>query len=225
MKNSKKKESKVSSLFVGIWFAVLLALDYLLELRIFLWLAILLSAVLVIIKAFIFFSNEKDKYDKASQTVSVGLCLTCLVLVFPAYSHYSYSSGAFMPFWEISLVIGIIVGIVYWFYHKAKNNSNHWIFVFTWVLMTFIIANFYASHLNYILDTNEPRQCIAVIEDKEQIHHRKSADSYEFQLTVDGETFDLDVPRTEYHEYEIGDTYVFTRYQGAFNEPFFIAED
>ncbi len=223
--NSKKEESKVSSLLVGIWFAVLLALEYLLELRTFLWLAMILSAVIVIIKVFICFSDEKEKYDKVSYTLFGTWSMLFLVIAFPAFSHYSYSSGAFMPFWGISLAIGIIAGIIYGFLHRDRINSTHWLFMFLVALIVFLVVNIYTSHLNYILDTNEPERRIAVIEDKEHRRHRKSADSYEFQVTVDGETFDLDVPRSEYYEYEIGDTYVFTEYQGAFNEPFFIAED
>ena len=225
MKDSKKKESKVSSLLAGIWFAVLLALNYLLELRTFLWLAMILSAALVIIKVFICFSDEKEKYDKISHTLFLGWVLLFLVIAFPAFSHYTYTSGAFMPFWRISLVIGIITGILYGISHRDRVNSTHWIFMFLVSLIVFFVVNIYTSHLNYILDTNEPERRIAVIEDKEHNRHRKSADSYEFQLTLDGETFDLDVPFSEYNKYEVGDTYVFTEYQGAFNEPFFIAED
>lgn len=224
-KNEQKEETGIESVFVYICFGFFLALNYLLELRTFLWLAMILSAALVIIKVFICFSDEKEKYNKISLTLSGSWIMLFLVVAFPAFSHYTYTSGAFMPFLGISLVIGIIVGIVYGFFHRDRINSTHWIFMFLVSLIVFFVVNIYISHFNYILDTNEPERCIAVIEDKEHRRNRKSADSYEFQLTVDGETFDLDVPFSEYDKYEIGDTYVFTKYQGAFNEPFFIAED
>ena len=53
------------------------------------------------------------------------------------------------------------------------------------------------------------------------IRHRKSPDSYEFEMTVDGKTFDLEVGRREYKKYEVGDTYTFKEYKGAFGKPFY----
>ena len=78
--------------------------------------------------------------------------------------------------------------------------------------------------MNYVLDTKGPQQYTAVIEDKDYTHYRKGPDSYEFRVTVDGETFDLNVSVLEYDRYEIGDTYTFYCYEGAFGKPFYLAE-
>jgi hypothetical protein len=65
----------------------------------------------------------------------------------------------------------------------------------------------------------------AVIEEKNVVRHRKSPDSYEFELTEDGESFVLKVDREEYQRYEVGDTYTFKAYKGAFGKPFCVAGD
>jgi hypothetical protein len=88
------------------------------------------------------------------------------------------------------------------------------VFLFCWIPL---------CHLNYLLDP-QPTEIHAVIEEKEKVRHRKSPDSYEFEMTVDGETFDLEVGRREYNRYEVGDTYTFYEYKGAFGKPFYIAE-
>jgi hypothetical protein len=96
------------------------------------------------------------------------------------------------------------------------------------VLVTLISALFImitVCHLNYLLDLQPPTEIHAVIEDKEITHHRKSPDSYEFELTVDGESFDLEVGKREYKRYEVGDTYTFKEYKGAFGKPFYVAEE
>ena len=65
------------------------------------------------------------------------------------------------------------------------------------------------------------RERQAVIEDKHVHRNAKSTDTYEFEMTVDGESFDLNVGEREYKRYEVGDTYTFKEYKGAFGKPFY----
>ena len=50
---------------------------------------------------------------------------------------------------------------------------------------------------------------------------KKHGNEPEFVQTVDGESFDLEVGKREYKRYEVGDTYTFKEYTGAFGKPFY----
>ena len=63
---------------------------------------------------------------------------------------------------------------------------------------------------------------MVVIEDKES-HHSKHSRSYEFTVTAQGDTFDIDVPRSHYYTFDEGDLYVIEYREGAFGEPYYIA--
>lgn len=131
------------------------------------------------------------------------------------------------------LLIGLALGVVatmaltkvtaHFLWSKAKWGSRIGYFLLTACLIS--IFSFLAiGHLNYALDTKGPRPCIAVIENKDIEHHRKGPDTYEFRVTVDGKSFDLDVTFVEYHSYEVGETYTFSYYEGAFGKAFYLAE-
>ena len=40
---------------------------------------------------------------------------------------------------------------------------------------------------------------------------------------MNGETIELDVPASTYRNYNVGDTYNITQYQGAFGVPYYMA--
>jgi hypothetical protein len=82
----------------------------------------------------------------------------------------------------------------------------------------------YISHLNYVLDFNEPTERAAVIVEKDYTYHSKGADTYEVKFMLDGEEIWLEVDVVEYETHEVGDTFKFEQYHGAFNKPFYIAE-
>ena len=73
----------------------------------------------------------------------------------------------------------------------------------------------------YVLNTNT---YVEVIEEKDIDRNRKSPDDYEFKLTVDGESFWLEVDAIEYDDYEIGDVYEFKQHSGAFGVRFYVSE-
>ena len=141
-------------------------------------------------------------------------------------SAYSFYEEPFIPFWEICLAVGLLVSVfvtVKWVWKGtgwvgrigSLALCTCMVFLFCWIPL---------CHLNYLLDP-QPTEIHAVIEEKEKVRHRKSPDSYEFEMTVDGETFDLEVGRREYDRYEVGDTYTFKEYKGAFGKPFYLAEE
>ncbi len=54
-------------------------------------------------------------------------------------------------------------------------------------------------------------------------HGRKNPTTYQFSVTVEGKTFEIDVPRSHYDYYEVGDTYYIYRYDGALGQPFYLS--
>ena len=138
-------------------------------------------------------------------------------------SAYSFYEEPFIPFWEICLAVGLLVSIfvtVKWVWKGSGWGGR----IGSLVICTFMVFLFCwipLCHLNYLLDFQPPTEIHAVIEHKEVNRHRKSPDTYEFQMTVDGQTFDLEVGRREYDRHEEGDTYTFKAYKGAFGKPFY----
>ena len=143
------------------------------------------------------------------------------------FRTYNFYQEPVMPFWELSLILGLLVGV----FVTVKWTWRHfgwWLRLGSIALCTFLaFVVIWASlcHLNYLLDFHPPMEKHAVIEEKEITRHRKSPNSYEFELTVDGESFDLEVGEIEYKKYEVGDTYTFRAYKGAFGKPFYLAKE
>ena len=142
-------------------------------------------------------------------------------------SAYSFYEEPLIPFWEISLAVGLLVSIfvtVKWLW-KGTGWGGRLGAIALGTILTFFLCWIPLCHLNYLLDFQPPVEEQAVIVEKDVHRNTKSPNHYEFELTVDGETFDLKVGRREYDRYEEGDTYTFKSYKGAFGKPFCIAED
>ena len=142
-----------------------------------------------------------------------------------ATANYTFADDE-TPLLIVSAVLGITIGSIVTlmlFRHKYKILAIIGLSLCFAIFFTSIFM-LSASHLNYLFDTNPPVECEAIIEDKEIERHRKSLDTYEFVVTVDEKRITLDVSSEEYHRYDIGDTYAFYRYQGAFDIPFYFEE-
>ena len=185
--------------------------------------ALLLPSIIAIVVAFKWRETRIAAWGVAFGFV--GILLSFMGLGFTVSAYFFYEES-FVPFWEICLAVGLLVSVfvtVKWVWKGtgwvgrigSLALCTCMVFLFCWIPL---------CHLNYLLDP-QPTEIHAVIEEKEKVRHRKSPDSYEFEMTVDGETFDLEVGRREYDRYEVGDTYTFKEYKGAFGKPFYIAEE
>ena len=142
-------------------------------------------------------------------------------------SAYSFYKEPFTPFWEICLALGLAVGVfvtVKWVWKGTGWGGRLGSLVLCTVLVFFLCC-VSLCHLNYLLDFEPPAERQAVVVEKQVHRNAKSLDSYEFELTVDGESFDLEVRKREYKRYEVGDTYTFKEYKGAFGKPFYLAKE
>ena len=158
--------------------------------------------------------------------IAFGSGLAAFVGFVYAVTAYSFYKTSFSPFWEVSLALGLAVGIfvtVKWVWKGTGWGGRIGSMVLCTVLV-FFLSCMTLCHLNYLLDFEPPAERQAVIEDKHVHRNAKSTDTYEFEMTVDGESFDLNVGEREYKRYEVGDTYTFKEYKGAFGKPFYVRD-
>ena len=141
------------------------------------------------------------------------------------FERYEYVRGVLFPLWYVALGIGIVGGAIFTVM-LLRKHFDIWArmggFALVAVVLFFCIGVAF-SHLNHFLDSSEPKQYVAVIEKKDKTHHSKSPDDYEFKLTVYGDSFYIEVPRSHYSRLNEGDLYVVEYHKGAFNEPYYIA--
>ena len=203
---------------------ILLLLGEFIDKRVYLTLCIvvgLISSVGLILM----FTLLKDADDGFWFSSAVLLAIVSFLgALYEAFS-YSFPDHEFLPFWYISLPLGIVIGIFFliWIWGKAKV----WQLILSFIIiaaLAFFVIEAYLCHFNYILDFNEPTELQAIIEEKDRDHNRKGPDDYEFKLTVDGDSFWLEVDSIEYDDYEIGDVYKFRQYSGAFGVRFYVSE-
>ena len=203
---------------------ILLLLGEFIDKRVYLTLCIvvgLISSVGLILM----FTLLKDADDGFWFSSAVLLAIVSFLgALYEAFS-YSFPDHEFLPFWYISLPLGIVIGIFFliWIWGKAKV----WQLILSFIIiaaLAFFVIEAYLCHFNYILDFNEPTELQAIIEEKDRDYNRKGPDDYEFKLIVDGESFWLEVDSIEYDDYEIGDVYKFRQYSGAFGVRFYVSE-
>lgn len=205
--------------FLGI-----MILGLFLPLRIFIGGALIVEAVFLIVLIANIRSPDGFRSDLLLH-ITIGACLGSLICLIAKGFVYTFIDAPFLPFWEISLILGLFISV--FLILKWGRGGKLWAKVVGIPLLALVIALgfiIFISHLNFVLDFHEPVECTARIEEKEHHRHTKSPDTYSFSLTVDGETFDLEVNLLEYERYEKGDTYVFERHHGAFGKSFYISD-
>ena len=146
-----------------------------------------------------------------------------------AVNTYGYGKNSYVPFWQVSLVIALMFGLLQAVLAEqteqdVKKNITKKLSVFLiYGLLTFFVVSAGVQNLNYALDVSEPTRYSAVIEAKRSHHSRKGRDYRYFRFTMNGETIELDVSASTYRTYNEGDTYNITRYQGAFGVPYYVS--
>ena len=140
--------------------------------------------------------------------------------------EYTFLDGAFIPFWLPSLIFALLAMIPLTVWLAYKKIGLWWCVAFVLIVggAAFFIANGFANNLNYVCDTSAPVQYEGVILKKDMDMHVKGPSSYSFVIDMDGERVSLEVSSSMFWECEIGDAFSFVKYQGAFDEPFYLAK-
>lgn len=227
-----KKKQKSDKKFYIVFFAIVIVLAFisflineLLPIKAVLW--IFVPAGLILYGVF-FYSVFSDPARKLHFFGYVSLCsaLICSIPLLHRTNAYVFVDGSSFPFWKFDLSLGIIIGVVLFviLINRDKKHIGRLLLGSLGIaLLSALIVSSYTANLNYMLDSNQPLEFAATIEEKDMDTHRKAPTSYEFYLTVEGERFDLEVGFLDYNNYEVGDTYTVKKYQGAFYVPFYCA--
>ena len=192
--------------------------------RVYLTLCIVIGLISTVGLILIITLIKDSSFDFLLFSLGLVSIASFLGTLYEAFS-YSFPEHEFLPFWYISLPVGIVIGIT--FLRWIRENTKMWQLILSFIIiaaLAFFVIEAYLCHFNYILDFNEPNTLQAIIEEKDIDRNRKSPDDYEFKLTVDGESFWLEVDVIEYEDYEIGDVYEFKQHSGAFGVRFYVSE-
>ena len=203
---------------------ILLLLGEFIDKRVYLTLCIVIGLISTVGLILIITLIKDSSFDFLLFSLGIVSVMSFLGTLYEAFS-YSFPDHEFLPFWYISLPLGIVIGI--FFLRWIRENTKMWQLILSFIIiaaLAFFVIEAYICHFNYILDFNEPTELQAIIEEKDRDHNRKGPDDYEFKLTVDGESFWLDVDVIEYEDYEIGDVYEFRQHSGAFGVRFYVSE-
>ena len=140
--------------------------------------------------------------------------------------RYSFVNVFLFPFWYVTLVLGVVAGLLFVFKLVGKEHGI-WKRIGVFAIVSFITfggLGCVLAHLNHWFDTSEPVRYEVVIEDTDYDAGGKYGTSKcEFTFTLNGETFDVNVPWSDYRNYKEGDTYVVEYHEGAFGEPYFMS--
>ena len=176
-------------------------------------------------------SRPKPNRRKTAKSTPgpVTVTVTLLILVVGVFSvatweRYAFAEIGLFPLWYVALALGLLCGWLFVAKLMEKGLSvGKRIGAFLLIsALCFFAAGATLAHLNHWFDRSQPKQFVVVIEDKEY-RHSKHSSHHKFTVTAQGDTFDIEVPRSHYAYYEVGDSYVIEYREGAFGEPYYIA--
>ena len=176
-------------------------------------------------------SRPKPNRTKPAKSTPGAVTVTVTLLILAVsvgsvatWERYAFAEIALFPLWYVALALGLLCG---WLFVAKLMEKGHsagkrigTFFLFS--VLFFFAAGATLAHLNHWLDSSQPKQFVVVIEDKES-HRSKKSRSYEFTVTAQGDTFDIEVPGKHYKAFDVGDHYVIEYREGAFGEPYYIA--
>ena len=164
------------------------------------------------------------------RVLTIILCIIFAIPVVFLADRYTFVNSE-LPFWEVSLAIGLIVSIVVNILYDKRKRWKSKTERIVLRIMVFFLTAFYAFalplfgfwHLNHSLDSGEAIRYYVEIEDKNYHYKHRGLDTHKFTFTVNGDTFDIDVPLSDYNSHDVGDSYVIEYHEGALGEPYYIA--
>lgn len=222
------KKNTINFAIVIVAYILLRAFYYLIPRAIIVWLGMAVVVAVLIYKLFLsklMTGTEQEGEQKNSFFNLPEMLFIIALSALSMYSDYYFVGGNDIPFWLVSALFGVPIGIFVGFKYIDKDSKIYWrILSFALCcVICFAMVHTFIRHLNYALSTDEPQQYTVVILDKDKDSSGKSTD-YEFLIESDGERFWLDVNSTEYGRYDVGDKYSILRYNGAFGKAFYIPD-
>ena len=169
--------------------------------------------------------TKPAKSTPGAATVTVTLLILAVSVGSVAtWERYAFAEIDLFPLWYVALAPGLLCGwlVVAKLMEKGHSAGKRIGTFFLFSVLFFFAAGATLAHLNHWLDSSQPKQFVVVIEDKES-HFSRYSRSYEFTVTAQGDTFDIEVPEKHYEAFDVGDHYVIEYREGALGEPYYIA--
>ena len=169
--------------------------------------------------------TKPAKSTPGAATVTVTLLILAVsVGSVTTWERYAFAEIYLFPLWYVALALGLLCGWLFVAKLMEKGLSvGKQIGAFLIIsALCFFAAGATLAHLNHWFDSSQPKQFVVVIEDKES-HSSKYSLSYEFTVTAQGDTFDIEVPGKHYKAFDVGDHYVIEYREGALGEPYYMA--
>ena len=169
--------------------------------------------------------TKPAKSTPGAATVTVTLLILAVsVFSVAMWERYAFAETDLFPLWYVALALGLLCGVLFVakVMEKGHGAGKQIVMFLLMSLIMFFVAGTVLAHLNHFFDTSQPKQFVVVIEDKEY-RHRKHSSHHNFTVTARGDTFDIEVPRSHYAYYEVGDSYVIEYREGALGEPYYMA--
>ena len=224
--------------------ATVLVLKSVLSRAVFLLLCFSVFVLALILDAWLWTNKKLDSLLLLSGLTTVAF-IAVTMLIYTA-KDYTFVFGK-NPFWAVALTVALLIGfgvmaIAYRFmrlpaavlsHEKSREKKKSKGPLIGMLLIILLLATIFSyfilesliEHGNYIFDDGGRQTVSARILEKDHVRRRKGRDDYFFTVEIEGKTVDLDVPSGEYHAHSVGDRYTFDRYEGAFGEPFYMAEE
>lgn len=128
-----------------------------------------------------------------------------------------------------AIVVAVVAFIPALIYGIKKYKSTHSLDKLIAVPLAALLIGFVAtwmtvSSMNVTMDFSTPSYENFVLVDKDVRTGARRMTTYIFTVQSGDTTFDIDVDDYDYHNHEINETIMLSKYKGAFNEPYYIYE-
>lgn len=226
---SEKKLDKKKGINIVVMLAAILLLRafyYMIPRAVMVWMGMVVTAGALVYKMFLSKLVPIPEREARFSFKNLPEMLFFIALfALSMYSDYCFVGGNVMPFWLVSVLLGVPMGIFVGFKYIDKDSKIYGriLSIVLSCVICFAMVHVFVRHLNYALSADEPQQYTVVILDKDKDTSGKTTD-YEFLIEVEGERFYMDVNTTEYTRYDVGDKYRILRYNGAFGKAFYIPD-
>lgn len=155
-----------------------------------------------------------------------------LINMWQTNSSYTYTDdNASLRFWYIYLVIGFVVAVgtavllAKGILRLKKDTAGENIAVFILALILgFTMSWTTANNINYIFDTSEAVVYSLPLEEKNINSGRRRKTEYELTVSLEGEKITVEVSRSAYYQYAIGDLLPLSYYEGFLGDSYYILE-
>ncbi len=168
--------------------------------------------------------NQKKRRERLFKLAKLLFYILFALLIYSALL-YRFVGWFTSTIWYVAIGLGVVAGVLFsvkFVSKDARVGEKIMLYIMIVFLAICLIGSIFA-HINHFFDNGEVERYVVEIEDKHSTTSRKNPDTYEFEVTLNGETFDIHVTRSDYRANDVGDHYIIEYHEGALGVPYYIA--